>query len=371
LLGESNPQHVFLPPLLAHQSRELDLRRTRAKLPHARLFLVAGIVMLLAFSFREFFYTPQDRNGTWVRAIGALLLLAEYFVFHHIGLERHFRAATTTIYSTFFVVVVASQWFANTPWQWALPGLLIVMMASAVVLLRARDSLCNIALAGIAIATMWLQQVERIVFVNSTLYLLIGTTMSLLVAYVLEKISRQAFLGELKLEYEAQNDYLTGLTNRRHLAALAQREIKRAQRFTRPLSVMLIDIDHFKNINDTYGHDAGDKMIREMGQLIAQHVRTSDVVSRHGGEEFAILLPETSPAEAMQLARRLRDIAASYRFTLGGAPVPLTISIGVASLQDEGQDWAALLKQADAAMYQAKQLGRNRVAAAAAQTITA
>jgi diguanylate cyclase (GGDEF)-like protein len=195
--------------------------------------------------------------------------------------------------------------------------------------------------------------------------------MSLLVAYVLEKISRQAFLGELKLEYEAQNDYLTGLTNRRHLAALAQREIKRAQRFTRPLSVMLIDIDHFKNINDTYGHDAGDKMIREMGQLIAQHVRTSDVVSRHGGEEFAILLPETSPAEAMQLAHRLRDIAASYRFTLGGAPVPLTISIGVASLQGEGQDWAALLKQADAAMYQAKQLGRNRVAAAATQTITA
>lgn len=236
---------MFLQPLSDRQDREFNLRRTRAKLPFARVFLVAGIVMLLAFSFREFF-VPSDREGTWVRAVGACLLVTQYALFAHLGLEKHFRAATLTIYGTFYLIVLLTQMFSHTPWQWALPGLLIIMMASTVALVRARDSLINIALAALTIAAMWIENIERVLFINNTAYLLMGTAMSILIAYVQEKIGREAFLGEQQLEREAQNDYLTGLTNRRHLAALAQREIKRAQRFTRPLTVMLIDIDQLQ-----------------------------------------------------------------------------------------------------------------------------
>jgi diguanylate cyclase (GGDEF)-like protein len=363
---------VLLPPLTLSQSQEFDARRTQAKLPHAGLFLTIGILFLLLFALREVvFGNASSYTGLWLRALGAAVIVAEFLIFRRLGLARYFRATTLTVYCSFFMILLGTISVSPFGWAMGLPGLIITMMASVVVLLRGHDALCNIPLALVGIGFMWAGDVRGLLLLNNTAYLLIGAASSVLFAYVLENIARTAFVSQLRLEQEAQHDYLTNLVNRRYLATLAQREISRAQRFERPLSVMLVDIDHFKKVNDQYGHDTGDQVIREMGQLLAQQMRASDVVGRHGGEEFALLLPETTREEAMHLAQRLCASVAKHRFMASGTAVPLTISVGVAAYEGGTQDWSALLKQADAAMYSAKQQGRDRVVIAAPQPITA
>lgn len=353
---------MLLPPFSATQSQEFDTRRVQAKLPHAGVFLTIGLLLLLLFALREVLFAQAgSHSGLWIRLSGAAVIVVQFLIFKRLGLERYFRTTSLTVYCTFFITILLTMNVSQYGWAMGLPGLIITMMASVVVLIRGRDALCNIPLALAGIGLMWTNEVRGLLLVNNTLYLLIGAASSVLFAYVLESIARTAFLSQLQLEQEAQHDYLTNLPNRRHLATLAQREIGRAQRFKRPLSVMLVDIDHFKTVNDQHGHDAGDQVIREMGQLLAQHMRASDTVGRHGGEEFAVLLPETAREEAMHLAQRLCAIVAKQRFMASGVHTPLTISVGVTAYEGGQQDWNDLLKQADAALYSAKQQGRDRV----------
>ena len=158
-------------------------------------------------------------------------------------------------------------------------------------------------------------------------------------------------------------DGLTGLFNRRHVLALADQEYARARRFERPLSALMIDIDHFKQVNDTHGHATGDQVLAEVGRRLRSSVRTIDIVGRYGGEEFVLVLPETALPGAGLLGERLRrGMAASPIATLAGA-LSITMSVGVATTQPTVSDVATLIANADSALYAAKQAGRNRVAA--------
>ena len=170
------------------------------------------------------------------------------------------------------------------------------------------------------------------------------------------------------LHEEAQRlsitDGLTGLWNRRYLRLQLGKEIDRAIRFGRPLSVLLLDLDHFKAVNDTYGHLAGDEILVEVSRRLVESLRSNiDMVSRFGGEEFVILLPETPPEGARVVAEKIRRAVASVPIRVDGAPEPIqvTASIGAASFPDDGTDVGVLLGEADAAMYRAKQGGRDRV----------
>ena len=162
-------------------------------------------------------------------------------------------------------------------------------------------------------------------------------------------------------------DELTGLANRRMFNYLMEREINRSRRYNRPFSLVMIDIDHFKKINDTWGHPAGDTILRELGALMRENFRKLDVPVRYGGEEFAFLLPETPLEEAIQVAERFRIVVEQAPFVHGRQKIPVTISLGVASAGNGGgiEDVTAeeLLRLADRALYQAKQSGRNRLAA--------
>ena len=165
-------------------------------------------------------------------------------------------------------------------------------------------------------------------------------------------------------------DVLTGWHNRRYLQVRLAEELARARRRRAPLSCLFLDLDHFKQINDTLGHDAGDVVLAECAQRIDAQVRGSDVAARYGGEEFVILLPDTKLADARTLAERIREaVAAEPITTPSGEPVDVTVSIGVASLERmAGEDKTLgerLLKEADLAMYSAKSAGRNCVASAA------
>jgi diguanylate cyclase (GGDEF)-like protein len=161
----------------------------------------------------------------------------------------------------------------------------------------------------------------------------------------------------------AMTDALTGMYNRRQFMARLDNEWKRFRRYGRPLSLLMLDIDHFKSINDRYGHDAGDRVIVAVARLCGTQTRDSDVAARIGGEEFAILLPETDLADAHAVAERLRAAVAELSFESSGGPAAVTASIGAALADANAADHAELMKRADEALYTAKRGGRNCVAA--------
>ena len=159
-------------------------------------------------------------------------------------------------------------------------------------------------------------------------------------------------------DHQAGTDHLTGIMNRRRFTESLDREMARRQRHAEPLSLIMFDIDHFKRVNDVYGHEIGDLVLREMAQLVSGVVRRTDILARWGGEEFVILLPGTTGEAATGFAEKLRAGIESHDFPQVGRA---TASFGVASLEEKETDGTTLIKHADQAMYTAKQDGRNRV----------
>lgn len=163
-------------------------------------------------------------------------------------------------------------------------------------------------------------------------------------------------------QVQAQTDYLTGVPNRRHFWELAERELARSIRFQRPLTLLVIDIDHFKAVNDTWGHSVGDKVLRQVAQLIRDTLREDDLFGRMGGEEFAAVVVEADGEGAMEIAERLCATVAQTAFDhRQDDSIQVSVSIGLAQLNGRNIGFANLMGEADSAMYEAKQSGRNRV----------
>ena len=169
---------------------------------------------------------------------------------------------------------------------------------------------------------------------------------------------------EAELVSRANLDPLTKVANRRHLEEQADGEFRRAQRTKDSLSLLVLDVDHFKIINDTHGHAAGDEVLRELSEVLSEHVRRIDIVGRLGGEEFAVVMPGAEMARAHEAAERLRARIAELRVDIGSQFVTPTVSIGVAEADVWTESLADALARADDAMYRAKETGRNRVVAA-------
>ena len=174
---------------------------------------------------------------------------------------------------------------------------------------------------------------------------------SLLAAYT------AAAVRNVQLAAHSLNDHLTGAFNRRYVTMRLDEEISRTKRTGEPLSLALIDIDHFKAINDQHGHPAGDAVIRAVAQLLINQSRAYTVVARYGGDEFAIVLPSTPKDGATGYAERMMRIVRSYPFATG----PVTLSIGIATLPGDADGREDLIAAADRSLYRAKQEGRNRV----------
>ncbi len=160
-------------------------------------------------------------------------------------------------------------------------------------------------------------------------------------------------------------DSLTGLYNRTHLESVLGQEISRARRYGHPLSLLLIDLDRFKEINDTFGHVAGDAVLCRFGKLLTSFLRAHDMPCRYGGDEFLILLPKTDVAGAMILAERCRQTIMTTRFSHGVTRIPVTVSVGVASLGEGSDRPETLILAADEALYLSKKNGRNQISESA------
>ena len=168
--------------------------------------------------------------------------------------------------------------------------------------------------------------------------------------------------AEMELERLARTDVLTGVTNRRHFFELAEIEYQRFQRYKHPLTVMLLDIDHFKQVNDRYGHLAGDHVLRHIANECRKLLRGSDQFARYGGEEFISLLIETTHESAVETAERIRGQIEKSEIEFKGMAIPLTISIGLAFAEDDPNiNLEKMIDRADKALYQSKENGRNKV----------
>ncbi len=178
-------------------------------------------------------------------------------------------------------------------------------------------------------------------------------------------------LSNLKLRHKLRElsirDPLTGLFNRRYMEEFFEQELARSRRFERSMSVLLFDIDHFKRFNDTYGHEAGDAVLHDLGAFLRKSLRSSDVICRFGGEEIVIILPETPCDIAAARAEVIRSLVKMLSINCAGQALPpVTLSIGVASYPEHGDSFESLLKCADTALYEAKRDGRDRVCVASA-----
>jgi diguanylate cyclase (GGDEF)-like protein len=204
----------------------------------------------------------------------------------------------------------------------------------------------------------WLDFIVPGVFLFVSVFVWLTTSLSQQTAFDVRRMTM--------LERESVTDALTGMYNRRYLDRRLGEEIGRASRYGLPLSVLLIDIDYFKKINDTHGHTVGDSLLRNIGTLFLETIRDSDVAARYGGDELMIIALNTDDASATFLAERLRTLVELHQQDLIGISseeheIKVTISVGIAGFNAEVTDSQSLVKRADEALYRAKQEGRNRV----------
>jgi len=197
-----------------------------------------------------------------------------------------------------------------------------------------------------------------VVFFGGSWFVLLSTTLSLQTALDVMKFST--------LERDASTDALTGVFNRRYLDRRLTDEIAAARRYDLPLALFMLDVDHFKRVNDTYGHPAGDQILVKLAREVFRHLRETDIFARYGGEEFTIVAPHTVLPDALVLAERIRQSIEQHPFNVpnqngGVTRIQLTISIGLATLPPGSDDKQALIRIADANLMSAKKAGRNRV----------
>jgi diguanylate cyclase (GGDEF)-like protein len=193
----------------------------------------------------------------------------------------------------------------------------------------------------------------------------------LLVAYVTTLFSADIRYGLSKAKLASETDELTGLLNMRGFAIAANRLFAQALRYNRAASVLMIDSDHLKSVNDSLGQEAGNRLLRQLAKAIHAELRFTDVAARYGGDEFIVLLPETPLKGARDVAERIRDAVAATPLDLNGQRITSSVSIGIAGYPEDGSTLDTLAARADRAMYQAKQQGRNRVVRYASELVPA
>lgn len=216
----------------------------------------------------------------------------------------------------------------------------------------------------IAICYMWLGYPERN---QSQAFMLYLTTLSaqlapiILVAYIATMLSADVRRALIQLRFLSETDELTGVFNVRAFTTISERIFKQAARYGRPFSILLIDSDSLKTVNDTYGHEAGNQLIKSTVQCIQNQLRETDVLARYGGDEFVVLLPETPCSGAAGVAARIRQSIEDTPLPTRNKKIRITVSIGIASYPEHGNNLKVILEKTDQAMYQSKTGGRNRV----------
>jgi diguanylate cyclase (GGDEF)-like protein len=182
-----------------------------------------------------------------------------------------------------------------------------------------------------------------------------------IISYGFIYLTGQLNLAEQQMRHLATTDGLTGVLNRRYFFERGENELQRAIRYGHPLSMLIFDIDHFKQVNDGFGHQAGDEVLCQLADITVNTIRSTDLLGRYGGEEFILMLPEAGFDSAWRVAERLRQKIETHNFKYDQEKIKITISVGLSSLESPDTDLEDLISRADRSLYAAKDAGRNRV----------
>ena len=317
-------------------------------------------------------------------------LLVILVLLYHVVQDRS-EDNTVAIYSGligFSAIIIGFHYFnfVHKPGRWSLAietWIMIVFITYVLYYTGRTDSqLLNLYLLPVITSALTLGQQVTLLQVGliAACYLLLGHVTNpaflstitagdfavdmspmLLVAYITTMLSQDILKTMAKIKLISETDELTQAYNMRAFNAIAERECALAERYHRILSLLMVDSDNLKKVNDTHGHEAGDHLIRHVVQCVRLELRTTDVVARYGGDEFMCLLPETDAAGAAIVAERIRKRIAEIPITTGPEPIPTSVSIGVATYPDHGSRFDVIAKNADRALYSSKAQGRNRV----------
>jgi len=303
--------------------------------------------------------------GVTILVYAALWLTVHFGWDAHLPWDHHFiylpMVAATGLLTLYIVLapslrmVLLMAWFGAPIFMAGLVGFAGLFAMSALMALGYLGAMALLLRQGQPLA----MPLESAV---ATIFLLINVYTGV----VFERLRREREERKVlraKLAELAITDPLTGLYNRRHFEEILRAEVGRIQRYTGHCSLAMIDLDFFKNYNDTLGHLAGDALLRELAALLRGHLRVSDVLARYGGEEFGLIMVNTPKDEAILGMERLRTLVEEYPFR-GGSIQPfgrLTVSVGIASCPADGTDYEELVRKADGALYAAKRMGRNQV----------
>lgn len=371
---------TWMTPFTAEQSLTFFVLATLATVAHlfeaeapgrasyypSYVFFFAGVLLLSPFYFALLIVVPHAAELIKDRIVGSNLRRAWYVQPFNVSMHIIAGAAAHWIYEWLqgdrMVVITASPVFLGT-----------VAVLTYLVLNRLLIGFALILARGVSWRESGLLGFESLIpeFILASLGYVVAFLWQVNPWFVLPAISPLVLVYRAlmvpQLKQEAQTDAKTGLFNARYFNKMFSEELGRAQRFGRPLALIMADLDLMREINNTYGHLAGDAVLAGIGQIIRSTIREYDVPGRFGGEEFAIALPEVGAHEARLLAERLRCAiqAAEFRVETSPTPIRATMSIGVACFPQDGTTELALTHSADIAVYQAKAIGRNRVVLAA------
>ncbi|MBI3283850.1 MAG: GGDEF domain-containing protein [Burkholderiales bacterium] len=265
------------------------------------------------------------------------------------------------IYWTHVCAIILSEFLLQNGFLYGLSGLTACVFTVSVITLRVTTYLLILSVPSLLFVLLSAISLPWLMVVNGLMMYLFALSLAGIVMLVIRSSRQKAYLSEQQLLHLSRHDSLTGAYNRGYLTELAERELAVSRRYGRPLAVAMLDIDHFKQVNDNYGHAVGDRAIQALVDACTQNLRAIDHFGRTGGEEFVCVLPETGDAEAVLCAERLRLCLAALGIATEQGNLQFTVSIGVAVLNSRHADWDALLKDADSALYRAKREGRNRV----------
>jgi diguanylate cyclase (GGDEF)-like protein len=354
------------PGFSAAEEQRYRQRSSRELLAKLRWVFLVGAVLFFTFMGLDYQFDPGNvgRNmGVRLLTVGAFLAL------HLLSRWRRARARAEWLLLAGVGVGAASVTRLAVGLQsgelLAVGSLLLMVVMLAALVASLRLALISYGLLlAVVNGVGLLVGAGRLFFFAVDVFLISGATAGAILAALTERLARRNFQLELELEVLATRDSLTGAHNRRSFLHLAGLELDRARRTTRPFSLLMVDIDRFKSINDTHGHPVGDEVIRTLARTCQGALRSVDVLGRLGGEEFAIVLPETGTEGALRVAERLRRSLAETVVPVDGKALTFTVSMGVAEWRP-GEGLDPLLSRGDQALYAAKNTGRNKVCTAA------